>query len=639
MASASPQTVLVDDYKELLICIICFGTLTDPKSISCGHSFCKRCIGKWMGKHKAKGNDRYPCPVCNKQLKIPKNGADAYGTNITIKSMVEILENQLTKGHNQNVNCDICIQEGEAVPAMSRCVECAEHMCKPCNKAHRRMRATQSHTIYDLTGDAEKDARAALDNYVKRNIECPKHPNQPLRFFCKQDKAVICRDCSITEHPGHNCQAIEEAAKGEERNIAALLGLATQRKEIFDKFIQSAHDSIQSCERNTQALLRDIDADHAATKKQLDEHFDKLRNKAKAAANEKKKKIQANQDQFQLNKGITESTLLQLNHLRKYNHPVDVLNYSANVLKKLEEWSTLPEENVVPLDPYKYQPGILDTSNLGKQLKVPKYCDPKISKGVHLPDKNPGVGNILGLARGYNNNIVVSHGWDGLAIYTADFFTLQHKAQGRFWDAVCMCLCCIQSQYYAAADRNNNCIAVLDKKLEHQRNIGKFQDPIGLCETADGKLLVVDDGAKCVYLIDCNDGNVLATIGEGKLTDPRYVTINHKGIIFVSDLSEHCVKRFTMEGEEVPGAYGSRGVGIGQLNCPLGVCIDSQDNLIIADHNNHRVHMVDPNGTFIKYLLVAEDGMKPWSVAIDQQGDLIVGSYNSGDLTIIKYIE
>ncbi|CAH1792993.1 unnamed protein product, partial [Owenia fusiformis] len=621
MASASPQTVLVDDYKELLICIICFGTLNDPKSISCGHSFCKGCIGKWMGEHKAKGNDRYPCPVCNKQLEIPKNGADAYGTNITIKSMVEILENQLTKGHNQNVNCDICIQEGEAVPAMSRCVECAEHMCKPCNKAHRRSRATQSHTIYDLTGDAEKDARAALNNYVKRNIECPKHPNQPLRFFCKQDKAVICRDCSITEHPGHNCQAIEEAAKGEEHNIAALLGLATQRKEIFDKFIQSAHDSIQSCERNTQAVLRDIDADHAAKKKQLDEHFDKLRNKAKAVAYKKKKKIQANQDQFQLNKGITESTLLQLNHLRKYNHPVDVLNYSANVLKKLEEWSTLPEENVVPLDPYKYQPGILDTSNLGKKLKVPKYRDPKISRKVHLPDKNPGVTFIWGITRGFNNNIVVSHGDKGLATYTADSFTLQHKAQGHFWD-----VCCIQSQCYAAVDRNNKCIAVFDHKLEHQRNIGKFQDPIGLCETADGKLLVVDYGAKCVYLIDCNDGNVLATIGEGKLTFSRYVTINHKGIIFVSDTWGDCVKRFTMQGEEVPGAYGSNGAGKGQLNDPLGVCIDAQDNLIIADHKNHRVHMVDPNGTFIKYLLEAEDGVKyPQCVAIDQQGDLIVG--------------
>ncbi|CAH1793027.1 unnamed protein product, partial [Owenia fusiformis] len=594
-------------------------------SITCGHSFCKGCIGKWMKEHKAKGNDRYPCPVCNEQLEIPKNGADAYGTNITIKSMVEILENQLTKGQNRNVNCDICIQEGEAVPAMSRCVECAEHMCKHCNKAHRRSRATQSHTIYGLTGDAEKDARAALDNYIKRNIECPKHPDQPLRFFCKQDKAVICRDCSITEHPGHSCQAIEEAAKGEERNIAALLGLANQRKEIFDKFIKEANDSIQSCEKNTQALLRDIDADHAAKRKQLDEHFDKLRNKAKAAANEKKKKIQANQDQFQLNKGITESTLLQLNNLRKYNHPVDVLNYSATVLKKLEEWSTMPEENVVPLDLYKYQPGILDTSNMGVV---------QISRKIHLPDKSPGVKYICGLTRGYNNNIVVSHGWGGLATYTADSFTLQHKAQGNFWD-----VCCIQSQYYAAADNNNKCIAVFDKKLEHQRNIGEFQDPCGLCETADGKLLVVDWGAKCVYLVECNDGSVLATIGKGKLADPRYITINHKGIMFVSDVSDYCVKRFTMQGEEVPGAYGFRVAGIGQLNHPEGVCIDSQDNIIIADHNNHRVHMVDPNGKFIKYLLVAEDGGKnPQCVAIDQQGDLIVGSYK-GDLAIIKYIE
>ncbi|CAH1793665.1 unnamed protein product [Owenia fusiformis] len=669
MASSSPKNALIDEYQELLTCIMCTETFKNAKSLSCGHSYCKNCLKTWIEKNKEKRNETFPCPICNAKHEIPKNGVDDYHTNITINSMVEILENQLSRDKNSKANCDICAQEGDDVPAISRCVECAENLCQACNKSHKRSQGTRSHNMYDLTGDPEKDARLALDNYVKRNIQCPKHQDQPLKFFCSKDKAIVCTHCCITEHPGHACQAIEEAADKEKRNISALFGLANQRKELFEKFIQDSSDNLQSYEENRQSLLKEIDTDHAAKCKELDEHFaklhkeldeqlarrrkeqnenhTKLRNEAKAVANEKTKKIQAKQDQHELEKGIAESTLLHLTALIKHGHPVDIMNSSTDTAKKLQDWGRIPEEDEDPVDKYTYQPGTFDTANMVKLqhgiipetldkgciVKKTRYCDPKVTRKVKLGDKNQGVKEIYGATKGYNNTIVLCHeSPDGMSSYTADTFTKQHTANGGFND-----VCCMQGNLYAAIDCNNKCISIYNHNLVHQKNIGKFQRPCGICEAPGKGLLVVDNTDKCVYLVDYNDGKILATIGKGHLTDPLFVTINSNSTVFISDYGAHCVKGFTMQGEEV-NKYGTQGGGPDQLNVPSCVCIDPDNNLIIADQHNHRVVLVDENCKFIKYLLEPEDGMKyPQSVIINNEGDLTVGAESSGDLFVIRY--
>ncbi|CAH1793661.1 unnamed protein product [Owenia fusiformis] len=663
MAYLSPKNALIDEYQELLTCIICTGTLKNAKSLSCGHSYCKNCLKTWIEKNKGKRDKTFPCPICNAKHEIPKNCVDDYHTNITINSMVEILENQLSRDKNLKANCDICAQEGDDVPAVSRCVECAENLCQACNKSHKRSQGTRSHNMYDLTGDPEKDARLALDNYVKRNIQCPKHQDQPLKFFCSKDKAIVCTHCCITEHPGHKCEAIEEAADKEKQNISALFGLANQRKELFEKFIQDSSDMLQSYQGNRESLLKEIDTDHAAKCKELDEHFaklhkeldeqlarrhkeqnenhKKLQNEAKAVAHEKTKVIQAKQNQHELEKGIAESTLLHLTALIKHGHPVDIMNSSTDTAKKLQDWGRIPEEDEDPVDKYTYQPGTLDPANMVK-LQQPETLDSakmgrihksNVTREVKLGDKNPGVKKIYGATKGYNNTIVLCHEPSGgMSSYAADTFTKLHTAKGNFID-----VCCMQGNLYAATDYSNKCISIHNHNLVHQKNIGKCKDPWGICEAPGKGLLVVDNTDKCVYLVDYNDGKIQDTIGKGHLTDPYYVTINNNSTVFISEYGAHCVKGFTMQGEEV-NKYGTYGGGPEQLDAPECVCIDPDNNLIIADRDNHRVVLLDQNCKFIKYLLEPEDGMKsPRSVIINNEGDLIVGDQDSRDLFVIRY--
>lgn len=72
---SSLKVSLMDAKKELK-CGICNDKFTDPRLLSCLHTFCFNCLRRYIdkGKHKA----WFPCPLCNRKIDIPKGGVKVY---------------------------------------------------------------------------------------------------------------------------------------------------------------------------------------------------------------------------------------------------------------------------------------------------------------------------------------------------------------------------------------------------------------------------------------------------------------------------------------------------------------------------------------------------------------------------------
>ena len=47
-------------------------------------------------------------------------------------------------------------------------------------------------------------------------------------------------------------------------------------------------------------------------------------------------------------------------------------------------------------------------------------------------------------------------------------------------------------------------------------------------------------------------------------------------------------------------SFGSCGSAPGQLNCPRGVAVDEDDNILVADRSNHRIQKFSPQGMILK---------------------------------------
>jgi sugar lactone lactonase YvrE len=76
-----------------------------------------------------------------------------------------------------------------------------------------------------------------------------------------------------------------------------------------------------------------------------------------------------------------------------------------------------------------------------------------------------------------------------------------------------------------------------------------------------------------------------------------------------------------------------------QLNGASGIAFDSDDNVYVADKNNHRIIKFDKDGTVVskwgKYEDNAIDFDSPAGIAIDSQDDVYVADTNNH--RIIKF--
>ena len=107
----------------------------------------------------------------------------------------------------------------------------------------------------------------------------------------------------------------------------------------------------------------------------------------------------------------------------------------------------------------------------------------------------------------------------------------------------------------------------------------------------------------------------------------KEMSLRLKVYVIVSDRINHCVKLFNKSGKEVY-SYGSHGTGEGQLQCPMGVCLDPSGRVLICDRYNHRVQSVEflVDGETNEFTLLDKQllgGSKPIIVICDPNTRLV----------------
>ncbi|CAH1795691.1 unnamed protein product [Owenia fusiformis] len=373
----------IEEYTGLLKCAICLEIVKTPKSLKCLHTFCEGCLGTWIKDEKDNRKKTYPCPVCMCENAVPAKGARSYMTNFTMKSMAEALE-KAKQEDEKDIECDTCMQGEDHSSAVTRCVECAEYMCEICEIYHGRMRSTKSHQCVKLTGDPERDAKIAIESLGQRNVDCSKHAEQPLEFYCKTHKIPVCRDCCITDHFGHPCVEIDDVAKAELRKVSALMGLATQRKNLLESQLGTSVDLTDAQGKKFTELLNSINFDRQAAQNELDKHFNKLERDVQDLQDKTIKQIESQRSHLEQQKGITETTLLYVTTLQKYGHPIEIMKSRADINQILQNWSPMTstadfDTLAKSLEKIRYQPRRLDVSKLGHIISASDKGQTRVS--------------------------------------------------------------------------------------------------------------------------------------------------------------------------------------------------------------------------------------------------------------------
>ena len=80
--------------------------------------------------------------------------------------------------------------------------------------------------------------------------------------------------------------------------------------------------------------------------------------------------------------------------------------------------------------------------------------------------------------------------------------------------------------------------------------------------------------------------------GPGQFNRPLGVAVDAEGNLVVADTGNDRVQVLRPDGSHVRTIGGSQGSGPGQFNCPGGVAVDAEGNLVVADTLNHRVQVL-----------------------------------------------
>ena len=139
----------------------------------------------------------------------------------------------------------------------------------------------------------------------------------------------------------------------------------------------------------------------------------------------------------------------------------------------------------------------------------------------------------------------------------------------------------------------------------------------GLHVDRQGNLWATDVGGHVVVKLD-REGHALLTLGtqgeagewneangSRRLNQPNDVVIADNGDIFVvqghtpGPNGDARVLKFSQDGTFIT-SWGGKGAGPGQFQVAHGIDIDAQGQLWVADRENQRIQVFEPDGTFVR---------------------------------------
>ena len=201
-----------------------------------------------------------------------------------------------------------------------------------------------------------------------------------------------------------------------------------------------------------------------------------------------------------------------------------------------------------------------------------------------------------------------------------------------------------------------------------QANTARVYIPRNSAFGKDGNYYVADQGNHMIRKIDTN--GVITTVAgngtegfdgdggpatEAKINNPRGVTVDSKGNLYISDTANNRIRKVDTSGNistlagNGNAAYSGDGAAStsSEINFPYQITVDASDNIYFADKSNHVIRKIDVNGNISTVAGNNEGGYSgdggqatnaqlagPLGVAFDADGNLYIG--DSGNHVIRK---
>ena len=580
---------------------MCNETFVLPRVLSCFHIYCLGCIEKISD-----ANDRITCPQCQQVTTVSPS------LLIPDYALHRLLETPL----DQPASCTAC--KSRDVAAVARCLDCSKLLCPHCVMAHQFMHCFEGHRVVTLAELAQRD---------QRPVTCLRHKNEPLRYFCLTCSTPICMDCTLVDHPKgmHEYEPLLEAAP-----------------RHLDQICHAMEDS-----RNRASDLRTCIKSIESSASRLQQQYEKAQNEITEAftfytamVEERKSEILRELDSIYHAKQVSLSVFAQkaqecidkllatcgfVDKMRKYANTTEILMFRKLIEAKLSELMSknfdLGMQNVSDLEFVSNFPaiqvGVRNTfgyirSSSDIQVgpsKLPPIARPNSSHSVSSMNSINNCLNGLTSLNTISNSLngITSNGLpnsltNGLSSTLNSTITngLGNGLPNGLSSALSST---ISGGSNSALDRtftNSQLSTLLSKRFNTSGSMTPFSTN--------------SSAATTLSELNLNGLNNYEKWSSGETTTNNGSVFSQDNVVnglgqpdpILHDLSTKLLScsifppRSQIKRQKMiyHCKFGEFGVLEGQFTEPSGVAVNAQNDIIVADTNNHRIQIFDKEGRF-----------------------------------------
>ncbi|XP_069127908.1 E3 ubiquitin-protein ligase TRIM56-like [Argopecten irradians] len=638
------------DSKPKIICSVCNKPFSSPRILPCLHSLCFPCLDKVLTE--SSDDKTFSCPECGENV---SRVSPEFINNVYLEGILGVENSKTVK----SAYCDICSLKNLKTPAKYECLDCVDLLCDACGNAHLSTRATVDHRVVSL----QEIATGKYDGEIRKRmrVKCRHHKDEPFESFCKKCNSMVCRECVIFDHRGHECASLHDAHKATETTLTSLMGsVARKQREISLKRtrVDTAMSDIDTKEQTliefvddlTKQMIQKLNNEREEIIGKLQRHMNVQRTECRD------EKIKIDNELLRINNGLVFCH--QVTHNGKQDEVVFMAPTLSRRLKDLAQSPiadqpdvTLEFPNVGLTDEYKiteavdvfeFTPESEDVTSsrisrgFGKTMSVSfQFMDRINVKGPtdYLPPK------ITGLACTGNGSLVIAD----VSNANVKLFT----SAGVFEDYLITCkpvAVAACSSTVCVSDRFSILIMSTDKKFKRRIPLEGSGSLFAVTNFQTRFFTFVTPLQQMFKVYDTRGQFVqefpmAKARRKGMHRSAMHIASNSKGEMLTSDWGSFSIVHTNTDAEVL---HEYKCGTIGRYNngwMPGALSVDAYDNVLVADQQNDQLMILSPDFKIIHKRKVRRDKLeRPVTMASDNHGHYFVsGKGNFVNIYTCKY--
>ena len=632
-----------------LECSVCLDTYTNAKLLPCFHSFCKKCL-EHLVVQDCNGHT-LTCPNCRRTIPLPPAGVSGLQTDFHVEHLFEIRDMLSKAKAPQKTQCEKC----EESLATGFCRDCGQFVCNKCTEIHKKWKEFSTHQIASLSV-VQKEA-ANLVPPTKKVMYCLKHQENILKIYCETCGELICNDCTIRLHQGHNYDLVTDTFPKQKEEIVSSLQPVKEQLATVNKAVQALDTRTKEIEDQRMTVEADIHKHIDHLHQALEQRRTELVGQLHQLTQQKLKGLAAQRDQCELVQTQLSSCLDYVEGSLKTGSEGEILAMKTPVLKQIGQIAAEFNPNTLaPEQEANIQLVAEDSLDLLQACR--EFAEVVTGHSVCCC-KSYATGDGLKTATVGEEATVTLHARD------KDDRECTVPIQNLTAELVCRKVAGCQvkdedrSKYvikYKPTTRGNHELHIRIKGKSTKcspftvtvrpslqtlgnpiRVIGNVKGPRGLTTNSEGHVIVVENSAPCASVFT-PEGIKIRSFGSGgsaigQFINPIGVAVDDADNIYVVDNNNHRIQKFTSTGE-FTAAVGTRGSNPLQFNKPFGIGFNKKNGkLYVCDQVNHRIQVLETNLTHHSSFggNGSENGQfkNPFDIAFDGTGNVYVTDYNN----------